>query len=314
MNLRIEILLVIALLFICCKQSGPMSDKANSDDQNTLVEVFYLMDRQDNEDVKIIDFRRSEEYNEGHIPGAINIWRSDLEDKTYPYGGMKPAKEQIEELFSSRGIENDDILVVYDDKGSVDAARLWWILSYYGFDRLKILNGGLSAWIEAGGDIDKSIPVISDSRFVLGENQRPEICTDGEYIQRLLIDEDRQFKIIDTRSFEEFSGHVQKKGAKRGGRIPGSIHIEWIETIDTLTNNRFRKAEELHHLYRNKGLNSNDSVIVYCHSGSRSSHTTFVLREILKYNVVMNYDGSWTEWSYYDHLPVEKDSITLITN
>ena len=314
MNLRIELLFAIIVLFASCRQSDPTSDSSQLHDQGTLVEVSYLMDQEENLDLKIIDFRQPEAYKEGHIPGAINIWRNDLEDKTYPYSGMKPTKEQIEELFSSLGIENNDVLVVYDDKGSVDAAVLWWILSYYKFDRLKILNGGLSAWKQAGGEIVKIKPVISDSRFVLNENPRDELYAQREFVESLVNNRHRQVKIIDTRSLEEFSGQLQKKGAYRAGHIPGSNHIEWIETIDTEANNKFKKPEVLLDLYKSKGININDSIIVYCHSGSRSSHTSFVLREILKYNVVMNYYGSWTEWSYFDHLPIEKDSITLIIN
>ena len=301
-------------MLAACRQSGQISNGSQPDDQGTLIEVSYLMDQRENVDFKIIDFRLPEAYLEGHIPGAINIWRSDLEDKAYPYGGMKPSKKQIEKLFSSLGIENNDILVVYDDKGSVDAARLWWILSYYNFDRLKILNGGLSAWKQAGGDIVKVGPVKSGSRFILTENPRNELYADRNIVESLVNDSNRNIKIIDTRSPEEFSGQLQKKGAYRGGHIPGSIHIEWIETIDTEANNKFKKPEVLLNFYESKGINRNDSIIVYCHSGSRSSHTSFVLREILKYNVVMNYDGSWTEWSYFDHLPIQKDSITIIMN
>ena len=301
------------ILLVSCRNDSRLNE-AIRDDQNTLVEVSYLVDQQENTDVKIIDFRTPEAYLQGHIPGAMNIWRNDLENLSYPYGGMMPSKKQVEELFSSLGIENDDILIVYDDKGSVDATRLWWILSYYEFEPLKILNGGLRAWKQSGGKIDKGIPVHSLSEFTLPSSERIDIRTDMYQIEKWVNNEERPIKIIDARSVEEYTGELQKKGAKRSGRIPGSVRIEWIETIDTLNANKFRDRQDLIKLYDSKGIYSTDSIIVYCHSGSRSSHTTFVLREILNYKSVMNYDGSWTEWSYYPHLPIEQDSLNLTMN
>ena len=301
------------ILLVSCRNDSRLNE-AIRDDQNTLVEVSYLVDQQENTEVKIIDFRTPEAYLQGHIPGAINIWRNDLENLSYPYGGMMPSKKQVEELFSSLGIKNDDILIVYDDKGSVDATRLWWILSYYEFEPLKILNGGLRAWKQSGGKIDKGIPVHSLSEFTLPSSERIDIKTNMYQIEKWVNNEERPIKIIDARSVEEYTGELQKKGAKRSGRIPGSVRIEWIETIDTLNANKFRDRQDLIKLYDSKGIYSTDSIIVYCHSGSRSSHTTFVLREILNYKSVMNYDGSWTEWSYYPHLPIEQDSLNLTMN
>ena len=314
MSFRIEIVSAIIMLLVSCKQAGSDINESIQDDQRSLVEVLYLFDQKDNKDVKIIDFRIPQTYKTGHIPGAINIWRTNLENENYPYGGMMPTKEHVEELFSSLGIENDDMLVVYDDKGSVDAARLWWILSYYEFNRIKILNGGLSAWKEAGGTIDQSIPKYAPSQFTLADKQSQDIYADKEKVEKWVNHGGEHIKIVDARTAQEFTGELQKKGASRSGRIPESIRIEWIEAIDTVGSNKFKNEQELLEIYGSRGINSNDSIIIYCHSGSRSSHTTFVLKEILKYKSVMNYDGSWTEWSYYEHLPIEKDSLTLTLN
>ena len=305
MNFRIEIISTIIILLVSCRNDASIN-KAIQDDQITLVEVSYLIDQRVNLDVKYVDFRMPEAYLQGHIPGAINIWRSDLENLSYPYGGMMPSKKQVEELFRSRGIENDDLLIVYDDKGSVDAARLWWILSYYEFDTVKILNGGLSAWKQSGGAVDKGFPVLAVSEFTLPKGRRTGIKINSDKLEKWVSRGEKHIKIIDARSEEEFSGELQKKGAVRSGHIPGSIRIEWIETIDTLNANKFKNKQDLINLYEGKGIFSNDSIVVYCHSGSRSSHTTFVLSEILNYKSVMNYDGSWTEWGNLVKAPIEK--------
>ena len=111
---------------------------------------------------------------------------------------------------------------------------------------------------------------------------------------------------------DEYMGKVQKSGAQKAGRLPGSIHIEWSEAIDST--NKFKTAEELMNVYSAHDIDPSDTIVVYCHSGSRSAHAALVLEALLNFKSVKNYDGSWTEWSHYDDLPIESDSLTFVKN
>ena len=120
--------------------------------------------------------------------------------------------------------------------------------------------------------------------------------------------------ILDTRTIDEFTGERQKRGAMKGGRIPNSIHIDWSDAINYEGDKKLKRIIDLETIYNQLKTDKNNPVIVYCHSGVRSAHTTFVLTQLLGYKNVKNYDGSWIEWSYFDDLPFKKDSITLIKN
>ncbi len=295
------------LLTACRDKEGKLGHAADPDSSPFLMDVAELKNDLGNTGIKIIDFRKEDEYNQGHIPGALNIWRTDLHNPDYAYKGMLVRKSDLEALLGRLGIDDEDLLVIYDDKGSVDACRLWWTLQYYSFDSVRILNGGLSAWRESGGDVSQEEVQPIPTQFQLPDSTHAEILITKEELQD--VQGDYNLKILDVRSSDEYSGRLQRPGASRAGRIPGSIHVEWSMAIDS--NKKFKSTEDLAQMYSKLGLNSSDSIAVYCHSGSRSAHTTFVLGKLLKYKTVMNYDGSWTEWSFYEELPIEKDSIIL---
>jgi thiosulfate/3-mercaptopyruvate sulfurtransferase len=260
--------------------------------------------------IKLIDFRKEVDYEHEHIPGALNIWRSDIEDTSFEYGGMMASKHQIESLFSTMGIGSQDTILIYDDNGLCNATRLWWILQNYDFDQVKLLHGGIDAWTGIGGVLTNENQQMAKAKFILTDSPTMRFYLSKEEVKDAL---DVGADIVDTRTTDEYSGKRQKKGASKGGRIPGSIHIDWADAIDYNGDKRLRKVEELEGIYG--GLNSAKDIpiILYCHSGVRSAHTMFVLTQVLGYTNVKNYDGSWTEWSYFNDLPVERDSLTQIT-
>ncbi|WP_426429532.1 sulfurtransferase [Winogradskyella sp. HB-48] len=276
-----------------------------------LIEVNTLIKHLDNPQIKLIDFREREDYRKGHISGAINLWRSDIEDTSFPYGGMMASKEHIESLFQKLGIETEDTIIVYDDRGMCESARLWWILKNYNFNNVKLLNGGFTAWVETDGRLDTFTPIKKRSKFKLPVNTNMTHYISKETLSKSL---GKNVTIIDTRSEDEFSGKLLKNGARRAGRIPGSIHIDWANSIDYHGTKKLKPKNDIELIYNKLNIKKTDSIILYCHSGVRSAHTTFVLSELLGYKNVMNYDGSWTEWSHFDDLPIENDHITKTKN
>jgi thiosulfate/3-mercaptopyruvate sulfurtransferase len=321
MSWKISLYLVVFIGFCSCKNESslkilPVKNSSISSEIKALpylVEATEMLQTYSNPNVKIIDFRKGKSYNKGHIEGAIQIWRDDFENDSFPYGGMLPKAETIEILFSSLGIKNNDLIIVYDDRGSCDAVRFWWVLQYYNFKSVKILNGGIDEWKDNEGAISSEQSIYKSSHFTLQNNLDASInISKNELLKKL--NSNSKAIILDTRTEDEFSGKRQKKGALKGGRIPKSILFDWDKAIDYSNNKKLKSIKELKELVTALQISETDTIITYCHSGVRSAHTYFVLKEVLGLQHVYNYDGSWTEWSYFEELPFEKDSITELNN
>lgn len=265
----------------------------------SLIEVQELQERIEGlESTVLIDVRKPIYFANGHIEGAVNIWRDQITDTSYNYGGMMATKEQMESLLSGLGVKSSDTLILYDAKGNVDAARLWWILKYYGHQQVRLLNGGLKAWESIGGKLVSSDSKRGVSEYNFLEEVNPEIHASISQVKSSFGSSEQI--ILDTRSEEEFSGSIKKKGAARSGAIPHSVNLDWSAAVNYDGDHRFRSINELKKIYGELGIDSNSKVITYCHSGVRSAHTLFVLQELLGYSSVKNYDGSWTEWSHLE--------------
>lgn len=316
MNWKISVL-ILALVFFNCKKETSEKDKVIIGEvAEEIANIPYLLELdeflkiKDNPNIKIIDFRKPEIYVEGHLPNAINIWRSDIEDSSYEYVGMMASKEQIEDLFSNLGISNDDTLVIYDDNGLCDSSRLWWVLQNYDFINVKLLHGGIKSWKSNNNEISTEKPQIEKTEFKLPFNPSMKYYVSKEDMLEAISD---NTIILDTRTSDEYSGKRQKKGAAKGGRIPNSKSIDWAMAINYKGDMKLKPVNDLKNIYK-KVANEQDIIIAYCHSGVRSAHTTFVLTQVLGYKNVKNYDGSWTEWSHFNDLSIEQDSITTIKN
>ncbi len=306
MNWRIKYILI--LLFIASCKINDEKDHVASTTSNYLIEVEELQKIIKAPTIKIIDFRKPELYNQEHIENAINIWRTDIEDQEFPYGGMMANQFQLETLFSKLGINNSDTLVIYDDNGLCDSARLWWVLQNYNFNRVLLLHGGISEWKKLKGTTTTEKTKITPSIFKFRGKPSMKFLIRKEDV----LKSNKRHYIIDTRTADEYSGKRQKKGAFKGGRISNSIWMDWTNAITYHGDKKLKSIPKLDSIYSSIIPSKDDAIIVYCHSGVRSAHTTFVLTQLLGYQNVKNYDGSWSEWSYFNDLPFEKDSITLI--
>jgi thiosulfate/3-mercaptopyruvate sulfurtransferase len=287
-----------------------MLSSCTNEDSNRryLIDIHEFKKLSKKKNVKIIDFRKETEFSKGNVKNAINIWRRDIENPIVPYGGMKATKNQLETLFSNLGIENDDTLVIYDDKGLCDAVRMWWVLQYYNFKNVKLLDGGMATLKSENITLTKEAKSFPKSEFRFSNDENKTFYASKEQIEKAV---ENNIVLIDTRTADEFSGKYIKKGAYRAGRIPNSKLIDWANAINFNGDKKLKSIAELKEIYADISHNKNDTIFVYCHSGVRSAHTTFVLTQILGYKNVLNYDGSWTEWSYYKELPIINNSKML---
>lgn len=254
-----------------------------------------------------------------HIPNAKNIWRPDYgSDIKEPYAGLIPSKEKLQSLLQTLGYTAEKKLILYDAKANVDALRFSWVLSLYGFDNYYIINGGLKFWKEQGLPVTKDPQLEAPkSSYQLTGNFNHSIIANFEEVREAI--KDTNTILIDTREHYEYLGQPFihngevlpfKKGAFNRGSIPSAIHLNWSTLADLNGDHRIKSKKDLNYDLAQKGISSEKNIILYCHSGSRTSHTYYVLKHILGYPNVKNYDGSWIEWSYKhskdDQIPIQQ--------
>jgi thiosulfate/3-mercaptopyruvate sulfurtransferase len=246
-------------------------------------------------------------YDAGHLPGAVKVdWHADLND---PLIRDYVDRERLQRFLRLRGVDDETTVVLYGDKNNWWATYAFWVLRLFGVERLKIMDGGRTRWEEEGRPLTMVAPVYPEGNITLGEREDRVIRAFRDDVLEHL---GRRGRLVDVRSPEEFRGEklhmpeYPQEGALRGGHIPGARSIPWARAIDPETHT-FRPAAELAAIYREENdLHPDDDVIVYCRIGERSSHTWFVLTNLLGFRRVRNYDGSWTEWGNLVAAPVEK--------
>jgi thiosulfate/3-mercaptopyruvate sulfurtransferase len=273
-----------------------------------LVSTDWVAEHLDDPNVRIVE---SDEdvllYDMGHIPGAINLdWHTDLQNQVERDFLDKAG---FEALLSKNGIGNDTTVVFYGDRNNWYATYTYWLFKYFGHRDARVMNGGRAKWEAEGRPMSRDVPTYPATTYTA---QEPD-----ERIRAYRDDVLKQVKsgapaLVDVRSVPEYTGEVlhmagyAQEGAQRGGHVLGARSIPWATAANE--DGTFKSPEQLKEIYEGKGITPDKNVIAYCRIGERSSHTWFVLRELLGYPDVRNYDGSWTEWGSMVGVPIAKGS------
>jgi thiosulfate/3-mercaptopyruvate sulfurtransferase len=248
-------------------------------------------------------------YDQGHIPGAVGWnWQTQLQDNIRRDLIDKAA---LEALLSKSGISNDTTILLYGDNNNWFAAYALWQLKYHGHKDVKLVNGGRKKWLEEKRPITTEATKVTATTYRAGEADE-SIRARREEV--LAIVEKKKFgHLVDVRSVDEFSGKIiappgMTETAQRAGHIPGAANVPWAQAANE--DGTFKSADALASLYGAKGVSGADETIAYCRIGERSSHTWFVLKYLLGYDNVKNYDGSWTEWGNLIGAPVTNETAS----
>ena len=273
-----------------------------------LVDTEWVANNPSNDTRKLVevDYDPENAYRKGHIKDASLIWwKRDIND---PVRRDIISKKQFEDLMSKNGIKSDTEVILYGDFNNWFAAFVFWVFKYYGHENLKIMNGGRKKWELENREYTTDEPQLQATEY---KSAPPD-----EGLRAYLFDVWRSLDridsvMVDVRSPKEFTGEITAppeypmEHAQRGGHIPGANNIPWATAVND-ADGTFKSVEELNQIYQPKGVTSDKDVICYCRIGERSSHTWFVLKYLLGYSKVRNYDGSWTEWGNMIGNPVEK--------
>ncbi|HSY58177.1 MAG TPA: sulfurtransferase [Terriglobales bacterium] len=281
---------------------------ANYKHPEVLVSTQWAADHANDPKVRLVEVDvDTTAYDQGHIAGAVGWnWQSQLQDNIRRDLIDKAA---LEKLLGDSGISNDTTILLYGDNNNWFAAYAFWQLKYYGHKDVRLINGGRKKWVEEKRALTTDAAKVTPAKYT-ATGPDESIRARKEQIFAA-IDKNKKAQLVDVRSVDEFTGKViappgMSETAQRAGHIPGAANIPWAQAANE--DGTFKSAEALQQLYQSKGIVGGDEVIAYCRIGERSSHTWFVLKYLLGYDNVKNYDGSWTEWGNLVGAPIVKEA------
>lgn len=287
------------------EHAATMTTASEGSAGEVLVTTEWVADHLSDRAVRLVEVDvDTDAYEQGHIPGAIGWnWKTDLQ--RHPVRDI-PTKAEWEALLSRSGIGNDTTVVLYGDNNNWFAAFAYWLFKLYGHKDVRLLNGGRKKWLsEERQRTTETVAPQPQSYTAANPDQRLRAFRDE--VARSLGQDDHA--LVDVRSAGEYSGqllapeNLPQEGAQRGGHIPGAANIPWGSVV--AEDGTFKPVDDLRALYGRAGVTHDKEVVTYCRIGERSAHTWFVLRELLGYPDVRNYDGSWTEWGSLIGAPIE---------
>ena len=273
--------------------------------QDVLVSTEWVVEHLNDASIRIVEVDvDTKAYGEGHIPNAIGWdWNTELCDTLRR--DIIP-KEKFEQLMGQAGIDNNTTVILYGDNNNWFAAWAFWQLKIYGHKDVRLMNGGRKKWIAEGRELVTDAPKAAAKSYTA---QQPDFSIRAFLSEATKASSAASAKLVDVRSPQEFTGEILAppglpETCQRGGHIPGAKNIPWGKACNE--DGTFKSVEELRALYGGAGIDGTQPVIAYCRIGERSSHTWFVLKYLLGFKDVRNYDGSWTEWGNLVAAPVEK--------
>ncbi len=247
----------------------------------------------------VVDVGDMDAYEKERIPGAVHIDYLDIVSGLPPASGQLPPVEMLLEAFSAIGLTEDKHVVAYDSEGNGRASRLLWTLDVLAHPGSSLLNGGFTAWKNEGHPVERDTPrKVERSRYAAHVNGRSH--ADKDYILSKMGDED--VGLLDARSPMEYQGFDVR--SLRGGHIPGARNVNWLDTIDSTRNNRFKPSGDLLDMLEKQGITPDKEIITYCQTHHRSSHSYAMLKS-LGYSRIRGYAGSWSEWGNSHETPIE---------
>lgn len=283
-----------------------MSEYANED---VLVDTSWVEEHRGDASVRVLEVDEDVLlYDQGHVQGAGKLdWHTELQ---------RPDRRDFideagfEALMSRKGVANDTTVVLYGDKSNWWAAYAFWFFKYNGHDDVRLMNGGRQKWVAEGRPLSSELPTFPTTTYRVPYRDASIRAFAADVLQHLLGVQTGAAALVDVRSPQEYSGEklhmpdYPQEGALRGGHILGAANIPWAKAVEE--DGTFKSPEALAELYRDHGVTPDKDVIAYCRIAERSSHSWFVLKYLLGYPRVRNYDGSWTEWGNMVGVPMKQ--------
>lgn len=262
-----------------------------------LVETDWVQTHSNAPGIRLVDMRNSKAYDAGHIPQAVHVDEGPLRNPEERFTYL-PRPEQFAAMMGKAGIDNATDVVIYDDQGGKKAARLWYVLHAFGHTHVRLVNGGWRKWTAEQRPVSTVTPSVVPATFAI--KVTPDMtCPLPEFLARK-----PNVLVLDARSPEEYGGSVLSPGAKREGRVPGAVNVEWRENV-TAPDFVFKSARDLRQMYAAKGITPNKEIVVLCAGGGRAAQSLFTL-SLLGYPHIKVYYGSFSDYSALPDAPIEK--------